>query len=132
MPNRNTEAMQALSRFGELTWFKLPTEYNNVYGYYQVPYLGWRYACPRDDIAQYIEDAVSEVPTQVEWGLDRTRRNWVLLPSRIWREAHGLEDPAFSDVVHSINTQDQEFCLMALSDLELIVQHLQQIPVPER
>ncbi|WP_030989636.1 hypothetical protein [Streptomyces sp. NRRL WC-3744] len=85
--------MQALNRFGELAWFKLPT--------------------------------------QVEWMLDRTRRNWILLPGRLRNEAQGLEDPAFSDVVHSINTQDQEFCLKALSDLDLIVRHLQQIPIPE-
>ncbi|MFF8906848.1 hypothetical protein [Streptomyces olivaceoviridis] len=131
MPSRNTEAMQALSKFGELAWFKLPKEYNDVYGYHQVPYLGWRYTSPRDDIAEYIADAVSNVPTQVDWVLDRTRKNWILLPSRLRREAQGLEDPAFSDVVHSINTQDQEFCFQALSDLDLIVRHLQQIPVPE-
>ncbi|WP_159027545.1 MULTISPECIES: hypothetical protein [unclassified Streptomyces] len=93
MPSRNTEAMRALSRFGELAWFKLPT--------------------------------------QVEWMLDRTRRNWILLPGRLRNEAQGLEDPAFSDVVHSINTQDQEFYLKAFSDLDLIVRHLQQIPIPE-
>lgn len=43
----------------------------------------------------------------------------------------GLADPAFSDVVHSISTQDQDFCLKALSDLNLIILHLQQIPIPE-
>lgn len=93
--------------------------------------LGWRYVSPRGDIALYIEDAVSKIPTQVEWALDRTRRNWILLPGRLRNEAQGLEDPAFSDVVHSINTQDQEFCLKALSYLDLIVRHLQQIPIPE-
>lgn len=72
-----------------------------------------------------------EVHTQVHWALDRTRRNWVLLPSRILTEAHGLEDPAFSNVVHSINTRDQEFCFKALADLELIIQHLQEFPISE-
>ncbi|UFR02611.1 hypothetical protein KBP30_16110 [Streptomyces sp. Go40/10] len=126
----NAEAMQALSRFGELAWFALPIEYNDAYDYYQVPYLGWRYTSPQEDLAQYIEEALRKIPTQVDWELDRTRRNWLVLPSRILREAHGLEDPDFSNVVHSINTHDQEFCLKAISDLELIIRHLQQIPTP--
>ncbi|MET8803907.1 hypothetical protein [Streptomyces sp. NPDC004546] len=123
--------MQALSRFGELAWFKLPTEYNDVYGYHQVPYMGWRYTSPQEDVGQYIANAVREVPTQVEWELDRSRRNWILLPNRILREAQGLENPAFADVVHFINVNDREFCLKALSDFEQIILHLQQIPLPE-
>ncbi|WP_143669967.1 hypothetical protein [Streptomyces sp. Ag109_G2-15] len=123
--------MRTLSRFGELAWFKLPVEYNPVHGYHQVPYMGWRYTSPQEDIAQLIEDAVEGLPTQVEWTLDRSRRNWILLPSRILREAQGLENPAFANIVHSINVQDQEFCLKALSDFDLIILHLQQIPIPK-
>jgi hypothetical protein len=121
--------MRALSRFGELSWFKLPLEHNPALGYNQVPYMGWRYTSPREDIAQLIENAVGELPTQVEWMLDRTRRNWLLLPNRILREAQGLKNPAFAKAVHSINVQDQEFCLKALSDLDLIILHLQEIPI---
>ncbi|MGW5280015.1 hypothetical protein ACWERI_11205 [Streptomyces collinus] len=124
-------AMQALRRFGELAWFKIPEEYNHVYGYHQVPYLGWRYAFPRNEIAQYIEDAVKGVPTRVEWELDRSRRNWILLPRRILREAQGVQGPAFAEVVHSVTIHDQEFCREAISDLEQIVLCLQRIPVPE-
>ncbi|WP_159052709.1 hypothetical protein [Streptomyces bungoensis] len=125
------DAMQALSRFGELAWFKLPADYNQVYGYHQVPYIGWRYTAPREGVAQYIEDAVREVHTQVEWELDRSRKNWILLPSRILREAKGLESPAFADTIQSINVHDQDFCLKALSDLEQIIARLQQLPIPE-
>ncbi|MFF4573342.1 hypothetical protein [Streptomyces sp. NPDC001410] len=125
--------MRALSRFGELAWFKSPVKYNPVHGYHQVPYMGWRwrYTSPNEDIAQLIENTVEGLSTHVEWTLDRTRRNWLLLPSRILREAQGLEDPAFSNVVHSITVQDQEFCLKALSDLDLIILRLEQIPIPK-
>ncbi|MFF7123876.1 hypothetical protein ACF07Y_08710 [Streptomyces sp. NPDC016566] len=131
MSTRNMQAMRALSRFGELAWFKLPVEYNAVHGYHQVPYMGWRYTSPNEGIAQLIENAVEGLSTQVEWALDRTRRNWILLPSRILCEAQGLQNPAFANVVHSINTQDQEFCLKALSDLDLIILRLEQIPIPK-
>ncbi|MPY50288.1 hypothetical protein [Streptomyces acidicola] len=123
--------MQVLSRFGELAWFSLPAETHPVYGYPQVPYMGWRYASPREGVAQLIEHSVSELQTQVEWTLDRTKRNWLLLPSRILSEAQGLDNPGFADVVHSINVHDQNFCFKALSDLELIIQSLQEVSIPE-
>jgi hypothetical protein len=131
MSTRGEQAMQVLSRFGELAWFKLPTEINPTYGYPQVPYVGWRYTRPQEGVAQLIETAVAALPTQVDWTLDRSRKNWVLIPTRILREAQGLANPAFRDVVHSVNTRDHEFCLSALSDFELIIQRLQQLPIPE-
>ncbi|MER6428781.1 hypothetical protein ABT272_13665 [Streptomyces sp900105245] len=125
MSTRSEKAAQALSRFGELAWFKLPTEHHKLHGYHQVAHMGWRYRAPTNGIAVHIEDVVDAVPTQVAWTLDRTRRNWLLVPSRIAREAGGLEGPSFADIVHSINTQDQEFCLKTLSDLDLIVRRLE-------
>lgn len=123
--------MQVLSRFGELAWFSLPSDKNPVHGHPQVPYMGWRYTSTQEDVARLIEDCVGALPTEVEWTLDRTRRNWLLVPTRILREAHGLESPAFANVVHSVNTQDYEFCFRALSDLDLIIQYLQQAPIPK-
>ncbi|MFE9020120.1 hypothetical protein ACFYNL_16365 [Streptomyces sp. NPDC007808] len=131
MSTRSVQAKRALSRFGELAWFSLAVEVNPCYGYLQVPRLGWRYESPQENVGSLMEEVVKEVHTQVDWTLDRTRRNWVLLPSRILREAHGLEDPEFSNVVHSINTRDREFCLRALADLELIIRHLQEFPIAE-
>jgi hypothetical protein len=93
--------------------------------------MGWRYAFPEEGVAQLIEAAVRALPTQIDWEIDRTRRNWVLVPTRVLREAHGLADPSFRDVVHSINVQDQEFCLKALSDFDLIIQHLLQVHISE-
>ncbi len=93
--------------------------------------MGWRYAFPEEGVAQLIEAAVRALPTQIDWEIDRTRRNWVLVPTRVLREAQGLADPSFRDVVHSINVQDQEFCLKALSDFDLIIQHLLQVHISE-
>lgn len=93
--------------------------------------MGWRYTCPQEEVARLIEDIVKMSPTQVDWTLDRTRRNWVLVPTRIVHDAQGLENPAFADAVHSVNVEDQEFCSRALSDFELIIQRLQQAQIPE-
>lgn len=128
---RGERAVKALRRFGELAWFSLPLETNPTFGYPQVPYLGWRYASPDEEVARFIDATVTALPTQIEWTLDRSRRNWLLVPTRIPDEAQGVASPAFKDVIQFINTQDQDFCLKAQSDFELIIQRLQEIPIPE-
>ncbi|MDX2596514.1 hypothetical protein PV343_30305 [Streptomyces sp. WI03-4A] len=122
--------MQALSRFGDLAWFKLPTEYNAVYGYRQVPYMGWRFVVSNVNVALLIQAVVEKLSTQVEWTFDRTSRNWLLFPSRILQEAQGLDNPAFANAVSSISAHDEEFCRKAFSDLELIIASLQEATVP--
>jgi hypothetical protein len=131
MSTRGEQAINALKRFGELEWFKLPLEINPRYGYAQVPYMGWRFTAPAEWVAELIEGAMKAPPTQVDWTFDRSRKNWVIVPTRILREAGGLADPAFSNVVHAVNTNDKDFCSRALADFELIIHHLQQIPIPE-
>jgi hypothetical protein len=128
---RSVQARQALSRFGELAWFSLPAETHPLHGYPQVPYMGWRYKAPHDGIAEFLESVVRGVQTQLEWTLDRSKRNWVLLPSRILHEAQGLENPAFASTVHDINVQDRVFCLKAQSDLELIIRSLRETSAPQ-
>lgn len=102
-----------------------------LYGYPQVSYMGWRCKSPHGRIAEYIESVVRGVQTQLDWTLDRSKRNWSLLPFRILNEAQGLENPAFANTVHAINVEDREFCLKSASDLELIIRRLQEASVPE-
>ncbi|MFF9275398.1 hypothetical protein [Streptomyces griseosporeus] len=128
--SRAEKAMETLSRFGELAWFKLPTEQNPQYGYRQVTYMGWRYLSPREGLDEFIEGAVREVPTQLDWTFDRSGRNWMLLPSRILEEAQGFSQPGFSDTLHSINLNEPDFCISSLSDFDLIIQHLRNISPP--
>lgn len=93
--------------------------------------MGWRYRSPTEEIAGFIEGAVKSTPTQTEWTLDRTGKNWVLVPTRLVQVAQGLGDPKFKEAVHSLNTQDQDFCSLALSDFDLIVNRLLHASVPE-
>jgi hypothetical protein len=99
--SRGEQAVQALSRFGELAWFKLPKEFNAVYVYAQVPYMGWRYAFPEEGVAQLIEAAVRALPTQVDWEIDRTRRSWARRGSCVRRT--GSPTPA-SETLFTLST----------------------------
>lgn len=87
MSTRSARAMKVLSRLGELAWFSLPSEKHPVYRYPQVPYMGWRYTSAEEDTAHPIEEVVGALSTKVEWTLDRTRKSWLLVPTRILREA---------------------------------------------
>ena len=131
MKDRWRDGLRALSRFSEIEWFGISTESNSVYGYLQVPRMKWRFKDRSEHTARLIEGVVKDAPTQVEWTLDRTRRNWVLLPSRIILEAQGLEGPAYSDVIHRIAADEQDFCRKALSDFDEIVTCLQEVVMPE-
>ncbi|MGA5527266.1 hypothetical protein [Streptomyces pseudogriseolus] len=131
MSKRSASAARTLSRFGELEWFGLSAESNPVFGYLQVPCMKWRFKEPGDRTAHLIDETVRASSTQEEWTLDRSRRNWVLLPSRVIIEAQGLANPAFSEAIERITTQDQEFCRRALADFERIIFDLGEVPIPE-
>ncbi|NEC52753.1 hypothetical protein G3I18_30010 [Actinospica acidiphila] len=128
MHDRTSRAIKALGKLGELAWWGISAEINSVHGCCQVPCMRWRYKAPSEATAQLIDEVVRASPTQVEWTLDRTRRNWVLLPTRVVIEASGLDGPAFSNVVQRITVEDQAFCRQAQTDLDLIVSGLHAAP----
>ncbi|MDT6983841.1 hypothetical protein ACFSUJ_12730 [Streptomyces lusitanus] len=131
MSKRSALAARTLSRFGELEWYGLSAESNPVHGYLQVPLMKWRFKARSERTAQLIRESVRASSTQVEWTLDTSRRNWVLLPSRVSNEARGLANPAFSKALELIITQDQEFCRRALADFERIISDLREVSIPE-
>ncbi|MGA5124071.1 hypothetical protein ACPCAG_12240 [Streptomyces pseudogriseolus] len=131
MSKRSALAARTLSRFGELEWFGLSAESNPVHGYLQVPLMKWRFKVRSGRTAHLISDSVRASSTQVEWTLDVSRRNWVLLPSRVFNEARGLANPAFSEAIELITTQDQEFCRRALADFEHSISGLREVSIRE-
>ncbi|MGW7413041.1 hypothetical protein [Streptomyces sp. NPDC054863] len=99
-------------------------------GYQQMSNLGLRYASPPPDLEETLRQVVEETPTQVEWTLDTSRRNWVLFPSRIFEESGGVNSPDFQEVKSRIIHTDQDFCIAAFQDLSKILQRLETLPYP--
>ncbi|MDX2290708.1 MULTISPECIES: hypothetical protein [Streptomyces] len=117
-------AREALSRFGELRWIRLSGGRHPLYGYQQVPFLGWRFTQPDEERLRAIEDARKATPTRYEWRIDTSRRNWILAPSRLLGEVgEHAASPEFDERVNQL-MQDQEFCLRALEDLDAILRSL--------
>ncbi|WP_158822241.1 hypothetical protein [Streptomyces sp. NRRL F-5727] len=117
-------ARKALGRFGELQWIRVSGEQHPLYGYPQVPFLGWRFAEPDEGKLCGIENALQTTPTQYEWRIDTSRRNWLLAPSRLFGGADGsAASPEFDERVNQL-MRDQDFCLRALEDLNAILRTL--------
>ncbi|MEV8226715.1 hypothetical protein AB0P41_11750 [Streptomyces sp. NPDC079167] len=127
---RNERAKQVLSRFGDVVWFRSPTERHPVYGYLQVAFVGWRYAEPDDQLKKIFESAVRETPKQVEWTFKSTR-NWMIVPSRLIQEA-GPDGQNFNQAMDLIRQSDEDFCAKTAGDLEKIFQTLSEAPITRK
>ncbi|MFF7443395.1 hypothetical protein [Streptomyces sp. NPDC008122] len=127
MSTRFRVAGETISRLGDLEWFKLSVSRHPDLGHLQVPYVGWRFAEPSSSKLQVVEDAVRTTPTQVDWRVDTSRRNWLLAPARILGDgAHPAASPAFAERVETA-TRDQGFCAQAWDDLDAIIRRLGEL-----
>lgn len=117
--------MQVLGELGELAWFKLSSERHPLHGYQQLVFLAWRFKDPQEGVAEIIEHEVDAAPTQVDWTLVTSERNWYLTPSRVANEIKIRGNSNFNDITHEITTGDQEFCMKALVDFESIIRRLE-------
>ncbi|MDQ0846064.1 hypothetical protein [Streptomyces sp. V1I6] len=127
MSTRFRVAGETLRRLGALEWLKLSAGSHPDHGHLQVPYVGWRFAEPSGEKLQAIEEAVRTTPTQVDWHVDTSRRNWLLAPARILGTgANPAASPAFDERVAAA-TRDQGFCAQALSDLDAIMRTLGEL-----
>ncbi|MFF3790630.1 hypothetical protein ACFYXW_11230 [Streptomyces sp. NPDC001981] len=125
MPSLARRSMQVLSELGELAWFKLTSERHPLYGYQQLPFLGWRFKSPQEGVAEVIQTEVNATRTQVDWTLVTSERNWYLTPSRLVSEVESRGNGKFHEIMYEIAVDDQEFCVNALADLEGIVHRLE-------
>ncbi|MFJ3904326.1 hypothetical protein [Streptomyces sp. NPDC090025] len=127
MSTRARQTGETLSKLGPLKWFRLSADRHPLYGYYQVPYLGWRFETPTDENLRLIEQAVRSTPTSVEWGIDTSRRNWLLAPSTLLEGNHDDRAVGTFDERVNLAMRDQDFCVAALKDLDAIIRMLRSL-----
>ncbi|MDV5146883.1 hypothetical protein R1T08_22495 [Streptomyces sp. SBC-4] len=120
-------AGETLSGLGSLRWIRVSGGRHSTYEYHQVPFLGWRFEEPSAEKLRRIERAVATTPTQVDWRIDTSRRNWLLAPARILGDGeNAAASPAFDDRVKSA-MQDQDFCVRAWADLGAMLRTLREL-----
>lgn len=117
--SRNKRAKKLLSDFGEVVWFRSPTERHPIRGHLQVAFIGWRFAEPREELRSVFEQALQVAPTDAEWTF-RSERNWMMLPTRLLHKS-GPDMSDFIEAVATITRTDQIFCATTAEDLERIL-----------
>ncbi|WP_405830587.1 hypothetical protein [Streptomyces sp. NBC_00105] len=115
-------AHAALSRFAPLFWFRSPVERHPRLGHVQIAHLGWRFAEPHDEFKAVFEAVARDAPRHVEWRF-KAAKNWLIRPVRLAEESARNGDD-FGEAQVTV-TKDQDFCLLAAKDMDLILQAIE-------
>ncbi|GAA3378471.1 hypothetical protein [Streptomyces racemochromogenes] len=118
---RSLRAKGILERFAPLSWFRHPLERHPRLGHLQITHLGWRFADPHEEFIPTFEAATRYAPRRVSWEF-KAVKNWLILPTRLAEETQRNGDD-FSHAQMEV-TKDQDFCLAASQDMDLILQAL--------
>ncbi|MFD7556412.1 hypothetical protein ACFV9E_17975 [Streptomyces sp. NPDC059835] len=115
---RFQRARNALERFAPVFWMKSTSETNHMTGFVQLPSLGWRFSEPHPELREMFQSVVRDAPRNTDWSF-KEKKNSLILPSRLISE--GGPDGDFGDLASAISQNDQEFCIAASDDIELII-----------
>ncbi|MFG2114562.1 hypothetical protein ACGFRB_18315 [Streptomyces sp. NPDC048718] len=121
MSARFEAAAKTLSGLDTLEWLRLSGGIHPNFGYHQVPFLGWRFTNRKEEHARIVEAAIQAAETTWGWGLDASRRNWLLAPLRILPAQGGFDERV------EMAMRDQEFCVEALDDLDSLIRALRDL-----
>lgn len=121
---RSARAKEILGRFGEIEWFRSPTERHPLHGNLQVAFLGWRFTHPDEALEDVFREAVRSAPARTDWAF-RTGKNWMITPTRLVEQS-GPNAENFNDVVALISKNDQAFCADTSADLDRILTALER------
>ncbi|MGW4327439.1 hypothetical protein ACWEKR_16260 [Nocardia sp. NPDC004573] len=115
-----------LKRYGDLEWYRHAGGLGDD-GTPTPPLVVWRFPEPQPaGLAELLHEAASAGNREIDWLFDTTRRNWVLVPSRVMaeKEHHGLATEA--QAADLLTRTDPEFCHRSVRDLARIIAVLDQ------
>ncbi|MCX5145556.1 hypothetical protein OHB36_01980 [Streptomyces sp. NBC_00320] len=125
---RFQRAKAALERFAPVFWLSSTSEINRTTGLVQVPTLGWRFSEPHPELKGMFTSVVRDAPRNIAWFFGE-RKNSLIMPSRLINES-GPDGGDLRDLGTAISQRDQEFCIAASEDVELIIQAIAAQPAP--
>ncbi|MGW4687532.1 hypothetical protein ACWEPM_21895 [Streptomyces sp. NPDC004244] len=125
--SRFQRAKAALERFAPVAWIRSTSEIG-ITGLVQAPSLGWRFSEPHPELKEMFASVVRDAPQNISWFFGE-RGNSLIVPSRLVDEA-GPDGEGYGDLRTAISKSDQEFCIAASQDIELIIQAIAAQPAP--
>ncbi|MCX4627720.1 hypothetical protein [Streptomyces sp. NBC_01443] len=120
-PSRFMRARFSLERFAPVAWLAFPSEFHSSHTRRQLSYFGWRFSEPHDELDEMFTMLAHDAPQNIEWTFTRVK-NSMIAPKRLTIES-GPDGRNFLEARTAI-TSDQDFCLAAAEDMELILQAL--------
>ncbi|MEV6575716.1 hypothetical protein [Streptomyces sp. NPDC051577] len=103
---------------------KSNSETNIITGLAEVPTIGWRFSEPHPELGEMFRSVTRDAPQNVDWTFKELRNSFIV-PSRIAESDTGGEGP------HDLSvTSDQDFCVAASEDIELIIDAIAAQPAP--
>jgi hypothetical protein len=112
----SADVLQALRAHGVVQWARISVGRDPLDSLVRPPMISWRYVEPRTRVGAGIASVVREFKGNVEWVIDLSGRNWVLIPKRLQEEFSGAPE-GYVRVLSNVKNSDQEFCIRATEDL---------------
>ncbi|UAK32552.1 hypothetical protein K8O92_00425 [Nocardia asteroides] len=115
-----------LKRYGDLEWYRHAGGTGDD-GTPTPPLVVWRFPEPQPaGLAELLHEAAVADNREIDWLFDTTRRNWILVPTRVMaeKERHGLATEA--QAANLLVRTDLDFCRRSVRDFERILAVLDQ------
>ncbi|MCX5092443.1 hypothetical protein OOK36_26905 [Streptomyces sp. NBC_00365] len=122
----SAEVLRALRAHGTIAWFRISAGVDPLDSLVRPPWVVWRYADPQDRVRLAIPPAVETFEGNVEWVADVSAENWYLEPRRVRDELSGAA-PGYPGVLSDLKHGDQDFCIRATQDLELLLARIERL-----
>ncbi|WP_459545562.1 hypothetical protein [Nocardia sp. X0981] len=124
---RSREFIMLLKNFGKVEWYRHVGGIDGD-GRARPPLVVWRFSEPRPvEFAAGLRGIVEADSREVDWLFDTSRRNWVLVPSRVMEEKHRHGFAVEAQAVDLLQGEDPEFGQRSVSDFERILRALDQL-----
>jgi hypothetical protein len=119
----STDVLQALAAHGTVQWARISVGRDPQDSLARPPMVVWRYVEHGAGTGESIASVVGSFRGDVEWVMDLSGRNWVIMPRRLQQEFAGAA-PGYVGVLSDMKAADQDFCLRANSDLGALLDRL--------
>ncbi|MFC9629942.1 hypothetical protein ACFTY8_11710 [Streptomyces mirabilis] len=122
----SAEVLQALRAHGTIAWFRISAGVDPLDSLVRPPLVVWRYADPQDWVRLAIPPTVETFEGNVGWLADVSAKNWYFEPRRV-RDELSRAAPGYPGVLSDLKRGDQDFCIRATQDLELLLARIERL-----
>ncbi|MFD9007427.1 hypothetical protein ACFV0T_42005 [Streptomyces sp. NPDC059582] len=118
--------LRALGAQGVVQWARVSAGPDPLDSLVRPPMIAWRYVNAEPGLGAGITSVVESFQGNVEWVVDLSGKNWVIMPRRL-RDAFAAASEGDTGVLADLKKSDQEFCVRATADLGVLTGRIARI-----